>query len=185
MSAHPIASEPAMLPRAAGPVVLRRLSTQDLRAFQAYRNDADVGRYQGWRAMSDAQALEFLDDVATQPLLRAGHWTQIAIADAHGNALCGDIGLHVAADGTQGEIGFTLAPQAQGRGLGTAAVRCALALLVEHTAVARIIAVTDARNEPSVRLLERVGMTRIATQAALFRGEACVEHSYALDAAGR
>ena len=95
---------PAVLPRAAGPVVLRRLSPHDLRAFQSYRNDPVVGRYQGWQAMSDAQALDFLNDVATQPLLQPGHWTQIAIADADMNALHGDIGLHVAADGAQAEI---------------------------------------------------------------------------------
>lgn len=180
-----IEPEPVLLPRAAGPVVLRRLSPHDLRAFQSYRNDPDVGRYQGWQAMPDLQALEFLNDVATQPLLQPGHWTQIAVADAATNALYGDIGLHVAADGAQGEIGFTLAPQAQGRGLGTAAVRGALALLFEHTAVTRIIAVTDARNAPSLRLLERVGMTHIATQAAMFRGEPCVEHTCAIDAAAR
>lgn len=182
---NPERSEPALLPRAAGSLVLRRLWPHDLRAFQSYRNDPDVGRYQGWQAMSDAQALDFLNDVATQLLLQPGHWTQIAVADAETNALYGDIGLHVAADGAQAEIGFTLAPQAQGRGLGTAAVRSALALLFEHTAVVRIIAVTDARNEPSLRLLERVGMARIATQPALFRGQPCVEHTYALDAPAR
>ena len=64
-------------------------------------------------------------------------------------------------------------------------MRGALDLLFEHTAVARIVAVTDARNTPSLRLLERVGMIRIATQAALFRGQACIEHTHALDAARR
>jgi RimJ/RimL family protein N-acetyltransferase len=69
---------------------------------------------------------------------------------------------------------------AQGRGLGTAAARAAIELLFEHTPVQQIIAITDARNAPSMRLLDRVGMTRVATQTAVFRGEPCTEHRYSL-----
>lgn len=172
------------LPRSAGPVALRRLTTDDLRAFQAYRHNAEVGRWQGWEPMDDARALQFLREVAQMPLLPPGQWTQIAIADAATDALYGDIGLHLADDGTQAEIGFTLAGAAQGRGLGTAAVRAALALLFEDTPVTRVIAITDARNAASMRLLERVGMKRVATQPAVFRGEPCTEHTYALTRSG-
>ena len=81
---------------------------------------------------------------------------------------------------TEAEIGFTLSPQAQGRGLGTEAVLAAIALLFEHSPVARVLAITDARNAPAISLLERVGMHRLHTDDAVFRGEACREHTYAL-----
>jgi RimJ/RimL family protein N-acetyltransferase len=43
-----------------------------------------------------------------------------------------------------------------------------------------VVAVTDTRNAPSVRLLERVGMRRVDTVAAVFRGEAGMEHICAI-----
>ena len=42
----------------------------------------------------------------------------------------------------------------------------------------RVIGITDARNLPSMRLMERVGMRMTETSQAVFRGEACVEHTY-------
>ena len=80
---------------------------------------------------------------------------------------------------TQVEVGVTLRSQSQGRGLAGAAVRAAIALAFECTAAARVLGITDVRNLASVRLLEQVGMRRIETRSAVFRGEACVEHVYA------
>jgi RimJ/RimL family protein N-acetyltransferase len=60
------------------------------------------------------------------------------------------------------------------------AVLEAIAILFEHTPVQRVIAVTDERNAQSIRLLERVGMSLSATTEAIFRGEPCTEHTYAL-----
>jgi aminoglycoside 6'-N-acetyltransferase len=105
-------------------------------------------------------------------------WVQLGIADPRTNTLIGDIGIRVAADVVTAEIGFSLDVAAQGAGLGTEAVREAIALVFEHAPVARIVATTDARNLPSVRLLERVGMRRIDTAVAMFRGEPCTEHAY-------
>jgi RimJ/RimL family protein N-acetyltransferase len=79
------------------------------------------------------------------------------------------------------EIGFTLSPGAQGRGIGTAAVREVIDLVFRFTGAGRVVGITDARNLPSIRLLERVGMRRVDSGEAMFRGEPCVEHRYAID----
>jgi hypothetical protein len=49
-------STPDPLPLFTGIAVLRRLEVNDLAAFQAYRSDSKVGRFQGWSVMSDADA---------------------------------------------------------------------------------------------------------------------------------
>jgi RimJ/RimL family protein N-acetyltransferase len=54
--------------------------------------------------------------------------------------------------------GFTLSRKSQGRGLATEAVRGAIYLIFERTPALRVHAVTDARNLPCIRLLERIGM---------------------------
>ena len=56
--------------------------------------------------------------------------------------------------------------------------------LIFDIPVTPILAVTDARNLPAQRLLERVNMRRINTVAADFRGQPCVEHVYAITRVG-
>jgi RimJ/RimL family protein N-acetyltransferase len=168
------------LPRIASGVVLRRLATSDLAAFQAYRHDAVLGQYQGWSATSEAEATSFLTEMSTVALFQPGAWSQIGIAKSDSQALIGDIGLFLASDGQRVEIGFTLRRESQGHGLATTAVREAINLVFEHTRVDQVLGITDARNEPSIRLLERVGMRKTESRSAMFRGEGCLEHVYAI-----
>jgi RimJ/RimL family protein N-acetyltransferase len=113
-----------------------------------------------------------------KPLFPRGDWIQLAIADSAGDQLLGDIGIFLSEDGRSGEIGFTLAPSAQGRGIATEAVRAALHLFFHLTSASRVLGITDARNAPSLRLLQRVGFRLTATRTVVFRGEECVEEVY-------
>jgi [ribosomal protein S5]-alanine N-acetyltransferase len=168
------------LPRFASGTVLRRLAASDLAAFQGYRHDSALGQYQGWSALSDDEAASFLAEMSTARLLQPGAWCQIGIADPSNMSLIGDIGLLLATDGRQAEIGFTLQRRSQGRGVATIAVRAAINLVFERTQARRVIGITDARNLPSIRLLERVGMHKTETLSAEFRGAPCIEHTYAV-----
>lgn len=167
-------SLPVLTPR----LRLRRLGAGDLRAFQAYRGDPEVGRYQGWQAMDDAAALAFLLDMAGCAFCAPGSWFQLAIARREDDGLVGDIGIHLHADGRSAEIGFTLARAAQGQGLASEAVRAAVDLIWAHTTAERVLGITDTRNAASVRLLQRVGLRPFSTLAVVFRGEACDEQFF-------
>jgi aminoglycoside 6'-N-acetyltransferase len=168
------------LPRFAGKLALRRLAPEDLAAFQAYRQDPELGRYQGWSPLTDAEAQAFLAQMHTAGPLQPGVWFQLGIADGQSLQLIGDIGLLLSADGSSAEVGYTLARSAQGRGLATLAVREAVALVFECSAASQVLATTDARNRASMRLLERIGMHRVEDRNTLFRGEPCVEITYAI-----
>lgn len=169
-----------MLPRQAGSITLRQLAAADLSAFQAYRHDAELGRYQGWSATSDHEAAAFIAQMDSASMLQPGVWSQIGIADTTNDELIGDIGLLLASDGQHAEIGFTLRRASHGRGYARAAVREAIRLVFDVTRAQRVLAVTDARNAPSIRLLERIGMTRVSSETTIFRDEPCVEHTYAI-----
>ena len=172
------------LPRSFSGGCLRRLRCSDLGAFQAYRGIPGLGRYQGWSPMSEKEALAFLTGMETDGFFQPGQWFQLGIADPHTEVLVGDIGLHLSDDSQTGELGFTLAPSAQGRGVASGAVREAIQLLFAATPVSRILGITDARNRPSVRLLERLGFECRETRDAVFRGEECVERVFVLERAG-
>jgi [ribosomal protein S5]-alanine N-acetyltransferase len=169
------------LPRAAERIVLRRFRASDVERFQAYRCDPDVGRYQGWTAMDDAGAAAFIAEMAVAPIGLRGVWFQMAVADKANDALMGDIGIGLDKERAGvAEIGFSMAPAAQGRGLGTEAVRSALALLFESGIVDVVEGITDARNAPSIQLLERVGMRIERTHETMFKEEMCTEHIFAI-----
>jgi RimJ/RimL family protein N-acetyltransferase len=161
-------------------VVVRLLCPGDLPAFQSYRGDAELGRYQGWTAMNDARALEFLVEVAATTTLVPGGWVQLGIAESQRNELIGDIGLFLEADGQEAEIGFTLARPWQSQGLAAEAVQAAIHLVFDCSDAQRLRAITDARNSPSIRLLRRLGFTHVESLDTVFRGEACTEWVFGL-----
>lgn len=163
---------------------LRRLRPADLACFQAYRGSPGLGRYQGWTPMPDDEAATFLARMHDKPLLAPAQWIQLGIADAGNDDLVGDIGIYLSDDGQRGEIGFTLAPHAQGKGIATAAVGAAVRLMFAATAIREVIGNADARNAASARLLARVGFAFREEREADCRGEACIEHVYVLQRPG-
>jgi aminoglycoside 6'-N-acetyltransferase len=148
--------------------------------FQAYRSIPELGRYQGWAVMTDAEALAFLTEMSRAPLFAPGQWTQLGIAEPVADELVGDIGVRLSEDGSVGEIGFTLHPSAQGHGIASLAVRETLDLLFGATRATQVLGITDALNLPSVRLLKRLGFEYRESRNVVFRGEPCVEELYML-----
>ena len=178
----------APLPRAFPGGLLRRLHPSDLASFQAYRSIPELGRFQGWAPMSTADALAFLAEMSEAPLFPPGEWVQLGIAEPEGDQLIGDIGVFLAFDRLSGEVGFTLSPTVQGRGIATAAVRQALLIFFGATGAQQVLGITDSRNVASVRLLERVGFRRHECRSTVSRGEPCTEVVYVLlrnDACGQ
>jgi len=171
------------LPRLGERIALRRLAPSDLEAFQRYRSDARLARYQGWTPMSNIEAEAFIAQMRAAPLFSPGAWRQLAIADRATDDLIGDVGLFTAPDHSHVEIGFTLAAERHGSGLATEAVRQAIALVFSSTRIERVVATTDARNAPSIHLLQRLGFVQTETRRSLFKGEWCDEQSFVAHAA--
>lgn len=167
----------------AGRVRLRSFLPADLPAFAAYRAEPAVARYQSWEPYDLAQATAFVAgqvdaDIPGPP----GAWRQIAIAAADTDALLGDCALHLLDyEPRIAELGITLSPGAQGQGYGAEALRALLGYCFGPLGLHRVVALTDARNQGCVRLLERVGMRREAhfRQASWFKGDWCDEYQYA------
>jgi len=160
-------------------LTLRRLQSADLGRFAAHRSDAELARYQGWRAMSAEQARAFIAAMAAAPAFVEEAWLQIGIARRGDDALIGDIGLCLHAR-AELEIGFTLSREAQGQGLATEALAALTRGLLARPAVQRVIAISDARNLASLRVLERLGTSLTGSAQAVFKGEPCTELRYEL-----
>jgi RimJ/RimL family protein N-acetyltransferase len=135
----------------------------DAAALFEYRSDPEVCRYQSWAPGSLDDVQHFLDGLRSLAFDTPGTWFQLALRLRESDLLIGDLGVHVPVDEPrQAEIGFTVAPRHQGRGFGTEAVTALLGHLFGALGKHRVFASVDPRNEPSVALLERVGMRREA-----------------------
>ena len=171
---------PTLLPLHTSRLTLRRFAAADLDRFLAYRSDPDVARYQGWTAQTRDEALSFIEGNQTAAFGVPGEWIQIAMAEQRSDALLGDMGMHVdGAEPTTVELGFTLARGAQGKGYAREAVGTLIDALFATGAVTKIVCIADARNEPSLKLLRRLDMTHVRSDEVEFKGERCVEHTFA------
>lgn len=171
----------AHLPHAAARIRLRRLRPSDFRVFHGYRSDPVVARYQGWSPMSEDEAMAFLREEGRNAGLEPGEWAQLAIAGVDDDRLLGDLGVFLSPDARWAEFGVSLHPDAQGRGFAAEAAGALIALLFAHTPAQRVIAASDARNAACLRLLVRLGMRLADTAQTQHKGEACVEHVYAIE----
>lgn len=79
--------------------------------------------------------------------------------------IVGELGTKGPLDAPGGvEIGYGLAGPSRRRGIGTRAVAALVAWLVARDDVRRVIAHVDPTNEPSVRLLRRLGFTLVGNE---------------------
>ena len=149
-------------PLATERLVLRPLEPDDLDALWAYRSDPRINEWTG-RSPRDRDELlvAFFSPEALAQTLVMEHAGEVVgdlmlkTTDAWGQA---DVADRTA--GAEVELGWTLAAAHQGRGLATEAVRAALGICFDGLGVRRVTAGCFADNEPSWRLMERLGMRR-------------------------
>ena len=165
-------------------LALRHFQAGDLPAFVGYRRDPVVAAFQSWDVdYTMADARRFL---AAQHGLRLGEpdaWVQLAILDRGDGALLGDCAVQVRTDQPRtAEIGITLAPASQGRGIAHEALRGLVTALFADHGMHRVVAEADDRNRAMHRLCERLGLRHEATlvEADWFKGEWTTLRIYAL-----
>jgi RimJ/RimL family protein N-acetyltransferase len=145
-------------------LTLRPFTAGDFDDLYAYQSRADVARYLSWEARDRAQVRQALAEQCAETFLSSpGDWLTFAVVWREAGTVVGEAGLKLIswAD-RQGEIGFVFNPDYHGRGLATEAAEALLALGFGAIGWHRIIGSCDARNHPSARLMERIGMRREA-----------------------
>ncbi|GAB3251214.1 GNAT family protein [Nocardioides dilutus] len=145
-----------------GRLTVRAMVDADVEPFVAYRSDPDVARYQSWQDYSLEQGRALVAGMQDLRPGLPGEWYQFALVDASGD-LVGDLAACVDADEhRQLEVGFTLAPEHQGKGYATEALRGLLAYAFDTMGMHRVVAVTDADNAAAAALFTRVGFRKEA-----------------------
>jgi RimJ/RimL family protein N-acetyltransferase len=157
-------------------LVVRMLARADVTAFVRYRNLPEVALHQDWPLPYTRDlAHQLVDELERLDRPTAGGWVQLAVA-LPDDTLVGDVAVWLDAAGTFAMLGYTLAPEHQGRGYATEAVSAVIDWLFTggpgQLRVHRIAATIDPANLASARVLEACGFEYVGTarQAALVRG---------------
>jgi RimJ/RimL family protein N-acetyltransferase len=145
-------------------MTLRPYEIGDLPALHDLFGREDVCRYLPWEPMDIDQARTLLERRVRQTRLESeGEAIVLAACDAETARMVGEFMLRFTSDRhRQGEIGWSIHPDVQGRGLATEGAREMLRLGFEGLGLHRIVAEGDERNVASLRVMERLGMRREA-----------------------
>lgn len=146
-------------------LVLRRLADGDMPKIFAYRSQPQVAEWITSRATDVESLAERFGDGAT------------AVIVEHEGLVIGDLMIRVrdayaqrevaeGAAGSEAELGWTFDPAHHGRGLATEAIRALIGICFDDLKLRRVMAACFTGNEPSWRLMERIGMRREAHHRA-------------------
>jgi RimJ/RimL family protein N-acetyltransferase len=153
-------------------LTIRPLAPRDIPEFVRYRNIESIARYQDWPLpYTTDMAIQLVDDVGRLGRPTPDEWIQLAIDD--GRTFVGDLAVWLDHDGQLASIGYTIAPEHQGRNYAVEAARAIVEWLFVDAEVHRITATLDPRNVASARVLERCGFEFVGTapSSAFVRGE--------------
>lgn len=165
------ADRPLTTPR----LLLRPYVADDLAFLHSMFGREDVCRYLPWPPMdlegARAKVAQRMGQTTIGP--EVGGMVLAAVERATGRAV-GEFMLRLtSAESRQGEVGWSLHPDAHGRGLGTEGAREMLRVGFDELGLHRIAAECDPRNLASIRVMEKLGMRREAdlVENALLKGE--------------
>ena len=162
-------------------LLLRPFTMADVEAVYAYQSMPAVARYHMWEPRTRDQVTAEL-----------GKWISPKVEDQsisyavilkQTGALIGDVTImHRDKEARQGEIGYSFNPGFGGHGYATEAAAALLELGFRQLKLHRIFGRCDARNTPSWRVMERIGMRREAhfREHAVFKGDWDEEFYYAI-----
>jgi RimJ/RimL family protein N-acetyltransferase len=136
-------------------VFLRPLSYGDAATLFSYRSNPEVANFQLWKPATISDAIRFIKRARFQTELINSQWNQFAICLRTTNKMIGDIGLLL--NDRKAEIGFTISPNFQKKGMAFQAVTSLINYLFQKHNVHLIIAYTDPKNVPSIGLLKKIG----------------------------
>jgi len=155
---------------------------EDLDAFAAQRADPEVMRYLYDEPLTRDEASKQLG--ALRPSIeRPDSWMNLAVELLETDVAIGGVGLNFRSDvHRQAEIGYVFDRASRGHGFATEAAEAMVGLAFSGLGVHRVVARLDARNVPSARLCERLGLRFEAhfVENEFVKGEWCDELIYAI-----
>lgn len=165
-------------------LLLRPFRDGDFADLHALTSHPEVVRYLYWEVHDEAATRDALARRISQAEVREeGQWLALAVQLPSAGRVIGQVVLKwVSVANRQGELGFAVNPEFQGMGYAREAAEVGLRLGFQQLGLHRIIGACDVLNEPSWRLMERLGMRREAhfVEDEIFKGQWGEQFIYAI-----
>ena len=136
---------------------LRQFRDEDFPTYEVWCANPDLMRYLGGRTYNTVEAWRHMAYVLGHWQLR-GYGYYAAEEKATGR-LVGRVGYTDSAGWPAFELGWTLAPEARGKGYAREAARFLLDYAFEHLQRPRVVSLIHPDNAPSIRVAEHLGQT--------------------------
>jgi RimJ/RimL family protein N-acetyltransferase len=145
-------------------LVLRPFTAADFDDVWAYRQLPEVRRHMLWGPHDQEQARTAVARMVDENKLdKDGDYLTLAVMVAGASTVIGHVELGLlSVEHEQGEIGYVLHPDHQGKGYATEATRVMLRLGFEEVGLHRVIGRCSALNTASAKLMTRLGMRQEA-----------------------
>ncbi len=162
-------------------LVLRPLGLRDLPTVHRYASDPENARYMFFgQKQTEAETVQFLRTVEAEWAKERPDFYEFAITFK--GVQFGAVSVYLNPNRTEGELGWILDKDYQGKGYALEAARTVIRFSFEELGLWSLVAHCDTRNAPSYRLMERLGMKRTATGPRIYpkTGERAEEFTYSL-----
>ena len=139
-------------------LTIRPWEPRDRASFIRLASDPEVMRYvHGGTPYTEAEIAEFF--ARQQRQLDSLDMCMGALVEKSSDRVVGVAGVQPLGESGDLEIGWWLAPEVWGRGYATEAGRAAMDHVLKTMQRSRVVAIIDPGNEPSVRVVDRLGFT--------------------------
>jgi RimJ/RimL family protein N-acetyltransferase len=160
-------------------LLLRPFTLADVDDVLRYASDKEWRRY--LLAAPDVYTREDAERFVSQAVQTSWE-TRPVFAIEHGGSVIGGINLRIKGDHKRAELGYSIAREHWGQGMTVEAARAVVDWAFGAYGLLKVFAKADSRNVQSIRVMEKLGMTREGQlrEHRLFRGEAVDEVLYGL-----
>ena len=140
---------------------LRELRLTDFESVHDYANDPQVIRFMPWGPNTEADTIDFLKRAAEHAFAHPRLGYELAITVRETSELVGTVGLHIPTESPdEAMLGYCLARSAWGKGYATEASAAMLDFGFSTLGLESVWAGCDVENSASIRVLEKLGMSR-------------------------
>ncbi len=141
-------------------LLIRRLTVADARELSSYRSDPVVAKFQSWTEYSYQRATELVNGMVNSDPETRGSWFQFGVELKATHQLIGDIGVLNTDEASKSWVGFTFDRGHWGQGFAFEAVSTVLSFY-SALSIRDFWASTDPNNDPSIRLLKKLGFALV------------------------
>ncbi len=142
--------------------MLRNYDHYDWERVHIYGSDPDFSKYELWGPNTVDDTKNFIADMVLQTHSTPRYKFDFAICLKDSGLLIGGCGIRRETEMSQvANLGWAINPEFQSMGYATEAAKALIKFGFAQLNLAVIYATCDTRNDPSFRVMEKLGMTRV------------------------